>query len=439
MAHEIQDKDLHFLIDPITRAITNQTAAKVKLMQFDHNSERFTFEVPRFVEGHDMSLCTKVEVHYINIAGDKQAQHADVYRVEDMTTEGDGDAEKVTFSWLVSAGATQYAGSLSFLIRFSCLTGEKLDYVWNTDTFKGISIGQGMNNGDAVLDDYSDVLAAWETQISTHIEVVEALREEVEGLKEITPEVVHETGDSTDAVMSQAAVTAALDDIKENGGSVELAPDLSGNDTDKAPSVAAVNEGLEGKLDKKTTPTTGTFAYAFNKNGSIAQEITFTAKEWTIAQYRTGGRLRVADPNLETDAANKKYVDEAIEALQEDIGGGNTELKAVTGHYVEGYYVPEGALPNFYLETTDFEYSTDGSGGGMYPVKFTLLQFYDASGGYIESVEAKPNSYYTMPSGTAKIVTNASEFVDMGDDDNPDNNYDAYNVNMPYLVFQVEV
>lgn len=436
MAHEIQDKDLHFLIDPITRAITNQTAAKVKLMQFDHNSERFTFEVPRFVEGHDMTLCTKVEVHYINIAGNKQDQHADVYRVEDMATEGEGDTEKVTFSWLVSAGATQYAGSLSFVVRFTCLTGEKLDYAWSTSIFSGISIGEGMNNGDSVLEDYTDVLAVWEAQISTHIEAVEALREEVEVLKEITPEVVHETGDSTEAVMSQAAVTAALDDLKENGASIELAPTLEGNDTDKAPSVKAVNDGLAGKVAHSTYGNVALYGlsasgtdiiYNISQNNPIANR---------IAQYTTDRTIRTQTPQNDLDAANKRYVDDLIAPLLAEVGG-QIKMISVFGDKYGGWYVPTGAFPYFYLATTQFEYDVNIETGESAFADFTELRFYDAGGALLGTERAKPYTFYEMPSGTVQIHHDGVDLNDYGNLEPPQDIMG--NMYMPPLSFQVKV
>ena len=72
--HSVYDGDTHFKIDPVTRQIEN-TSGKVILMQNDHNSERFTFEIPRTIDGHDMSQCNAVEVHYINIdAKDKSPE-----------------------------------------------------------------------------------------------------------------------------------------------------------------------------------------------------------------------------------------------------------------------------------------------------------------------------------------------------------------------------
>lgn len=59
--HNIYDSDMHYVIDPLTRQINNDDAdQKVVLVQGDHKSERLTFEIPRYIEGHDMSLCDVV-------------------------------------------------------------------------------------------------------------------------------------------------------------------------------------------------------------------------------------------------------------------------------------------------------------------------------------------------------------------------------------------
>lgn len=82
--HSVYDVDTHFTIDPITRQITNAGSAKSILMQSDHNSERFTFEIPRFVDGHDMSLCNQVEVHYNNIDYKTRQENRGLYDVDDL-------------------------------------------------------------------------------------------------------------------------------------------------------------------------------------------------------------------------------------------------------------------------------------------------------------------------------------------------------------------
>ena len=169
--HSVYDSDMHFSISPITRAIRNESDKK-SLVQYDHKSERFTFELPRYVEEHDMSLCNRVEIHYINIGSGKE-QNEDVYEVDDLQISPD-DNGVVICSWLVSANATQLAGSLSFLLRFACVADDgTIEYAWHTEIFKGITISDGMNNGEAVIIEYSDVLEAWKAEILAEIEVSE--------------------------------------------------------------------------------------------------------------------------------------------------------------------------------------------------------------------------------------------------------------------------
>lgn len=60
--HSVKDSDAVFTIDPISREITTETD-NISLMQYDHNSEIFTFQIPKIVEGHDMSLCNGILCH----------------------------------------------------------------------------------------------------------------------------------------------------------------------------------------------------------------------------------------------------------------------------------------------------------------------------------------------------------------------------------------
>lgn len=160
-AHSMKDSDTAFTIDPITRKITS-SSSKVSLMQYDHDSEIFTFQIPKLVEGHDMSLCNKIEIHYTNIHKRTKQTSSDVYPVTDATVDGDN----LTFSWLVSGNATKYPGSLNFLVRFGCLEDDStFSYLWHTDIFKNITISDGMNNTEAVAEDYSDILEQWRSDL----------------------------------------------------------------------------------------------------------------------------------------------------------------------------------------------------------------------------------------------------------------------------------
>ena len=155
-ANIIYDSDPHFTINTTTRQIVNDSSKKTTLMQYDHNSERFSFSLDRFIEGHDMLECNCVEVHYKNDG---------VYEVKDLQIDPE-DESKLVFSWLVSGDATQTVGALDFLIRFACvLDDDTVDYAWHTAVFKGISVTSGMNNGKAVAESYPDVLAQWKSDL----------------------------------------------------------------------------------------------------------------------------------------------------------------------------------------------------------------------------------------------------------------------------------
>lgn len=164
--HSVYDTDAHFSINPFTRAIKNESTSKVAVIQHDHNSERFTFEIPRLVDGHDMSLCDRVEVHYINMdSANKDNISADIYEVNDLQVSPD-DRNFVICSWLLSQNATKYAGSLNFLVRFICLDGEKIAYAWHTAIFTGISVSSGiLNNAEEIIEPYVDVLAQWKADL----------------------------------------------------------------------------------------------------------------------------------------------------------------------------------------------------------------------------------------------------------------------------------
>lgn len=167
--HSVYDTDTHFQINKTTREIKNVSSSKTTITQFDHNSERFTFEIPRFIDGHDMSLCNKVEVHYINIdSTDKTKQNVGVYTVDDLQISPEAE-DIVICSWLISQGATQLAGPLTFLLRYACITDGVLDYAWNTARHTSISVSNGIYNGEAIIEEYSDVLAEWESKIN-HLE-----------------------------------------------------------------------------------------------------------------------------------------------------------------------------------------------------------------------------------------------------------------------------
>lgn len=166
--HAVYDGDAHFIIDPISRAIENASSEKTAVMQYDHNSERYTFECPRTIEGHDLSLCNRVEVHYLNVSsGTKKKQNSGFYEVNDLQVSTDDD-KTVVCSWLISRGATQLAGSLNFLVRFCCVENDTIVYSWNSDVYTGVSVKEGIDASGVFEEEYADVIAQWKASVMQH-------------------------------------------------------------------------------------------------------------------------------------------------------------------------------------------------------------------------------------------------------------------------------
>ena len=161
--HSIYDTDPHFSIDAKTRVISNLSGDKWTLIQYDHNSERITFELPRYIDSHDMTLCNQVQVHYINI-GENGERTAGIYEVTDLDVSPDSD-DVVICSWLISRNATSLVGSLSFIVRFSCVTDSMVDYSWNTAIYNNIAISNGINNSEIIIEEYADILAQWSQEL----------------------------------------------------------------------------------------------------------------------------------------------------------------------------------------------------------------------------------------------------------------------------------
>lgn len=166
MAHigRVYDTDNRFTIDANTRLIKNEMVNKTSIVQFDHNSERFSFELPRYIDGHDMSECNNVEVHYLNVSSETKQTAPGVYIVDDLQISPNNQ-EKVVCSWLISSGATIYAGVLTFLIRYECRTGNVLDYAWNTAPHSEIYVTKGLYSSKDVLDTYVDVIEQWKDSV----------------------------------------------------------------------------------------------------------------------------------------------------------------------------------------------------------------------------------------------------------------------------------
>lgn len=188
MGHEhiVHDTDARFIIDPVTRKIKDNSSKKITLIQYDHNSERFTFEIPKVIEGHDMSKCTEVEVHYFNIDSKTKKQNKGIYTVDDLQVDPENQ-DAVICSWLISIGATKLNGLLKFLLRYKCVDDNGVEaYAWNTAFFTGISVSEGSDADETFESDYLDVIEQWKASVMAE------LKDDLDRWKAITAEEVRE-------------------------------------------------------------------------------------------------------------------------------------------------------------------------------------------------------------------------------------------------------
>ncbi len=166
--HVIVDEDISFSINPVDRTITNNSG-KTVLVQYDHDSEEFTFEIPRYVDGHDMYKSTRITISYINQGKLQKEVSEGLYKAIKVRLNPT-NPNKVLFSWLLSQNATRYIGSLNFAVRFACTTPDGvIEYQWGTKVCTGIQIVETMDNAPELVDDIIDIVAQWENKVLNDI------------------------------------------------------------------------------------------------------------------------------------------------------------------------------------------------------------------------------------------------------------------------------
>ena len=174
--HDVYDTGKCFEINGLSRFIKETSSTKLVLVQGDHKSEVVTFQMPRYIDGHDMLLCNKIRVHYINIETGTNNKSADIYEVTDLTLCEECE-DILTFTWTVEAPATRFAGSLAFLIKFECTEGDSILYQWNTAKYIGVNVLAGIDNSEDFTDKYSNVLQEWYNEITRGADSIDEMIE----------------------------------------------------------------------------------------------------------------------------------------------------------------------------------------------------------------------------------------------------------------------
>lgn len=175
--HDVWDDDPLFVIDPDSRTITKQSSSgKTQLMQYDHNSEVFRFEIPLMIESHHVNQCDIKQIHYINTGTGTSVSNREsnvgIYEIQDMELIDDIDGPRLRFDWLVSQNATQLVGDVKFQIKFGCTNPDEpgvVDYMWGSQVYSAVEILPGINNTEIVAIEYVDILQQWREEIEREI------------------------------------------------------------------------------------------------------------------------------------------------------------------------------------------------------------------------------------------------------------------------------
>ena len=154
-----QDVTARLVIDPVTRTISPKyrNAKSVYVAKGDHNSVVIAFEMPRYVDGNDMSNST-IQIHFVNIDKKTKAKSMGISDAVGIKTETDditGD-EIVVFGWRIPNTATRHAGVVSVGVtfeRYENVDGETEEsYSWSTAPFGKTFVHESMDFGSEVAE-----------------------------------------------------------------------------------------------------------------------------------------------------------------------------------------------------------------------------------------------------------------------------------------------
>lgn len=296
--HPVYDTDPHFSIDSTTRGITYESKEKLVIVQGDHNSQRYTFELPRYIDGHDMMLCDLVQVHYINIESGGRGRGTGVYKVTDMQLATD-DQNTVVLSWLVSQNATKYVGSLNFVLRFACTSGSKIDYAWSTTVYSAVAIITSIDNADLVVEQYADVLEQWymdltmagvssvDTIYAARDAAVEKAKTDINTAKTAAIQAVQETDPDDDFVKRVADKIPVYGEDGEILG-YEVYKTITVTDTGTGTNSLVGNDSESNQAISENASAFGTNIVAGLK-GYYWSSINILTKTITLATTHSGG------------------------------------------------------------------------------------------------------------------------------------------------------
>ena len=194
MSNTMQDITKRLVINPFTRIITPKyrNTKAVYVAKGDHNSVIIAFEVPRYVDGYDMSDKDVIHIHYANMGENNETSKGVSDAVNVAVEKDDVTGEDiVVFGWLIPNTATRYAGVVSIGITFESY--ENIDgkvqevYSWSTAPYGKTIVRDSMDfDAEAVEREYNYLVTTCNAIVEEAIkrEFTEEIKNAVDEVKQ---------------------------------------------------------------------------------------------------------------------------------------------------------------------------------------------------------------------------------------------------------------
>lgn len=424
--HDVYDMENHFEINGSSRFIKETSETKLVVVQGDHKSEVLTFKMPRYIDGHDMTLCNKIRIHYINLDTKTNNKSADVYEVTDLTLCEECE-DVVTFTWTIEAPATKYSGTLSFLVKFECTEGENVLYQWNTAKYVSVNVLAGIDNSEEFVEKYSNVLEEWYNELTKGADSIEELNQqalaEIELAKEDAKEDIQGKADSTMAAMDQFS-SNTYNSFKDNVD-IKAARTLASIPED----YLTLDEDLKNVQDVLDVERTSWNGSAITEGKSVLVQVASGIRLKKDEKYMFVGEL------AEVSTANAYF-------YLKDSSGANISFKSATHGTTQQFYITVGNVikEDEFTVSSDYEsltlYFMHGSNTSPATVAATLSLMH-VEKNRIDKIEEKSNAIDDIAKTIQKGNINNTIIVAGGiDAKGRDNNLQYYSKTDGYIAVE---
>jgi len=148
------------------RKIIVPDALKKIAVQHDHNVETVTFDCIRYWDGHDLSTM-RIYINFKTPKGDLYPYYAD-----DVTVDED-DPSIMHFTWTIESAATEYKGSLTFLVCAKQVNDEGYeDLHWNSELNTDMYVVEGLECEEAHIEANSSIITFLLSRMDTSEAIV---------------------------------------------------------------------------------------------------------------------------------------------------------------------------------------------------------------------------------------------------------------------------